>query len=284
MIHALQYRRRSPMGNSEWRPQTWTTCQEVDQSLFDKGFDLAGVTEDLDRLANLPTGGSTAAIAGRCLTTALGIGSDLFAWHRWLLEHCSLAVEWPDPGAWSARPAQPRPVPYSVPVQYSKLRQAFLMMDFWALCIIQGILVLALRSRLPPDASLPESAALCTPERQLRLARNIACTLPYCWRKEHGVQSSARCIFSLRIALYVVRMAGTEEAKQLQAEIGGYMETIANNRGLKYANEIKRVSGGWGDTSGRTEKSHSVEGIYILRPSKVSDVEEGEVADNSETS
>ena len=119
------------------------------------------------------------------------------------------------------------------------------MLDFWGVrllfsTIIAGVCVragefIAQAGFVPPEHG---------PEYRVMLAKNIMRSMPYATEADKGVSSAQRCIFSLRIALFTFRMLKHE----LLGECEDLMVTLTVRKGLRFARDISRVSGGWEDT------------------------------------
>jgi len=279
MIVAIQYRKRHALGARQWRPQTWASVTDVEQSLYDHGFDIAAVAEDLDALRSCPRTPQIGAVAFRALSQALQISADLRAWHVRLIQTVPPPLdrdEGQQASVGDALPVYPSISEDETTIRFDELRHGLLMLDYWGLSIAIATLISTLRARLQscapaPTASPGQQRRSASPlpgpcasgfgmEHQLDLSAQIAHAAELTARPASGMHAVQRSIFGLRLALLPARTHPGARAHLLRERCGRLMDGISETMHVRHAREVRRVSGGWRDTQ---EEDAAGEGCYI---------------------
>jgi hypothetical protein len=257
MVKCLQYRKRSVLKDMidqiEWRQR--------DLILFSKGHTLGALLEDLDTyVASGPVNISILGLTQR-LGQLLALDVELQIWYRQLLK------ESPSPLCWRTHVEGEDQSGFS----FVNLQLAHLMLDYWALRIILSVTVATLCRQIPVKeppmkngSQSPASSPHSEPDefsvqasdvsnfilqakaehggaRQLELAVTIMESLPYCMDVENGISSSQKCLFSARVALFLLQRHPSEKLASYEAL---YMD-LAVNKGLSFARGIGSTLQRW---------------------------------------
>ena len=257
MVKCLQYRKKSILKDMidqiEWR--------QHDLILFSKGHILGALLHNLDAYA--ASGPRNISILG--LTQRLGrllaLDVELQIWYRQLLK------ESPSPLYWRTKSEGQDLGSFS----FASLQLAHLMLDYWALRLILSVTVATLCHQIPikeppmrngsqsPADSLhsdPDEMPVQASDvfnfvhqakaehgaaRQIELADTIFESLPYCMDVENGISSSQKCLFSARVALFLLQRHPSEKLALYEAL---YMD-LAVNKGLSFARGIGSTLQRW---------------------------------------
>ena len=257
MVKCLQYRKKSILKDMidqiEWRQR--------DLILFSKGHNLGALLQDLDAYA--VSGPANISILG--LTQRLGrllaLDVELQIWYRQLLK------ESPSPLCWRSQIGGEDQGGFS----FVNLQLAHLMLDYWALRLILSVTVATLCHQIPVKEPLmkngsqsPASSSHSDPDempvqandvvniiqqakaehgatRQVDLAVTIMESLPYCMDVENGISSSQKCLFSARVALFLLQRHPSEKLAAYEAL---YMD-LAVNKGLSFARGVGSTLQRW---------------------------------------
>lgn len=275
MLVAIQTRQRSIMGDAGWRKRTWTGIDDVEQALFDHGFDVAALAEDAEAAGHALLSDWDELRMQALLTRALEIARHLRAWfeiassflnwtHGWLdspLPSGNMQAPWQSPTTGSPVSSRGSPTltfhdtssqgkgktrasssPSHEPTNTTQLRAAILKTDFWALLLTLSILIQDFRITLSdcsPSAdamALQEASAYAT-IFQIQLASNILAQLSYQTRPAHGLQASSRAIFALQVAARATASVqhDSDQTSVLREQIDKAMRWLADVRGLGHA-------------------------------------------------
>lgn len=256
MIQCIQYRKSTFLGNPEWLTLPWgKEGKDIYQQLYDKGFLLGAVLEDIDNAVLTEDDNDISVVSG-FMGRLSSLDEDLDLWFRNLLQ------ESPSPLYWHVEPTsssrhliehdQPRP-----PFAFHTILSANTIVKYWGLRIILSNTialtcqrVLSITTQLPPfplssnsppilqdlhTMSLHLLKANAGP-RILEFATNIVRSMPYCLNEKMGLIGAQKTLFPMRIALFVLqRHPGEgEDLKWCQAM---YQE-LNSGKGIRYAREI----------------------------------------------
>jgi hypothetical protein len=237
----------------EWR--------QPDLILFSKGHALGALLQNLDEYA--ASGPANIDILG--LTQRLGqlltLDVELQIWYRQLLKVS------PSPLYWRARR---RPQGLGA-FSFANLQLAHLLLDYWALRLILSVTVATLCRQIPIEESpvkngsqSPTNSSHSDPDEipvqardvahfilqakaehntdgQLELADTIYESLPYCMDVENGISSSQKCLFSARVALFLLQRHPSEKSA-LYEEL---YNDLAVNKGLSWASGVGKTLQRW---------------------------------------
>lgn len=253
MIHSIQFRKRSPLGDAEWRSDSWVTITDFEQQLYDRGFDCGALLEDTDSMvsitenqqAHAPLGAPPPmAVVQSVIQKAIAADESLEEWYGNFNDWSTSPVYWEEPfGSSNAPQFEPQRV-----IQFANLRLCHLMLDFWGLHLILSSIMTTLFNRLPPTVQVL-SALRPFAERVSRhktdfimfLANLILDGAPYSLRPEMGLAGPNRSIFGVRVALFIFRMTPGEAAAKQCARCEALIERLATDKGVSYAKHIANV-------------------------------------------
>lgn len=263
MVQCIQFRKSSFLGDSEWSTIPWGAIgKDVYQRLYDKGFALAALLEEMDSndLTNAETRTSQlSSYLQRCSEMYEGFE----VWYRELLQQSPSPLYWiPESNmpAGNSRESltheatEFRTLP---PFSFSSLRLAYITATFWALKLVLSSTIALTCGSILSSASANQSSSIYPdpavdlrktahqvfsqhggPQR-LELATNIMRSMPYSLNDSMGLLGAAKSLFPLRTALFCLRRQPGEELKWCQAV---YQE-LENRKGLRYAREIANLDG-----------------------------------------
>ena len=254
MIQCIQYRKSTFLGNPEWLTLPWgKKGKNIYQQLYDKGFLLGAILEDIDN-AGLTEENNNISIVSGFLGRLSSLDEDLNLWFR------TLCDESPSPLYWHIEPTsssrhliehdQPHP-----PFAFHTLLSANTIVKYWGLRIILSNTialtcqrVLSITTQLPayPSSSTspPILQELHTMSLQLlkanagpnilEFATNIVRSMPYCLNENMGLIGAQKSLFPMRIALFVLQRHPGKDLQWCQAM---YQE-LNSGKGIRYAREI----------------------------------------------
>ena len=263
MIQCIQFRKSSFLGDWDWLTIPWgDTGKDVYQRLYDKGFAIGALLEDMDntKLSDIETRSSQlSSYLQRC--SALHI--DFESWYEQLLQQS------PSPlysttksdilsGSTIELPPNDAPNPQTLsPFTFPSLRVAYITTTFWALkLILSSEIALTCRAILSGESATQSIHADPDPtvdlrntahrllsqhgsSQRLELATNIMRSMAYSLNDSMGLLGAAKSLFPLRVALFALRRQPGEELKWCQAV---YQE-LETKKGLRYAREIAKLDG-----------------------------------------
>lgn len=235
----------------EWRQR--------DLILFSKGHSLGALLQDLDEYA--ASGPANINILGltQRLGSLLALDVELHIWYRQLLK------ESPSPLCWRTEVAGEDEGGFS----FVNLQLAHLMLDYWALRLILTVTVATVchqiplppmrnGSHSPADSShsdpdeipvqpndvvnfIQQTKAEHSVTRQIELAITIMESLPYCMDSENGISSSQKCLFSARVAMFLLERHPPEKMAAYQA----LYDDLAVSKGFSFARGIRSTLQRW---------------------------------------
>ena len=261
MIQCIQFRKSSFLGTSEWLTRPWDGAnKDVYQKLFDKGFALAALLEEMDRVTFFSFDTSTQTLYDY-LHRCSKVGAELEAWYEELLLESSSPLYWTVDSAntttsssgWNlSDPSEPQKLP---PFSFPNLRLGCIVTNFWGLKLILSNTIaltcstilsisnhrrdqsLHTRPTLDPKSMAQRLLTQHGAANQLELATNIMRSMPYCLNDNMGLLGAQKSLFALRVALLALRRHPGEELKWCQAV---YQE-FDDRKGLRYAREMAKL-------------------------------------------
>ena len=224
--------------------------KDVYQELYDKGFALAALLEELDN-ARLTKENTDISILSGFLGRLSNLDDEMNVWYREILKVS------PPPLYWHLEEAvQPRTLP---PFVFHTLRLANITVTYWGLgLILSNTIALTCQQVLTTITQLPAQSSLSSSPRasqeletmsvrllevhksshRLELATNIIRSMPYCLNDNMGLMGAQKSLFAMRTALFALqRYPPGEELKMCQAM---YQE-LHSKKGLRYAREIAKL-------------------------------------------
>jgi hypothetical protein len=202
MIQSLYYRKASFYGSEIWKIGPWEDqTKSSQQTLYDKGYDIAALLEDFDKSNRLNSGDERNQGLKKCEHRCAVPDKELQTWYETLLQDSPTPLYWP---------AQPLPTPNNTkddsifpPIAFPSFHIAHLLKTYWALRIILGDTTSTISNLLsssltadtrPRDLAFPD---------QLTGASLIVSSIPYCTSPNMGLLGVQKCIFPLKTALSV---------------------------------------------------------------------------------
>ena len=262
MIQCIQFRKSSFLGDSAWLTIPWGAAgKDVYQRLYDKGFVLGALLEDMDStdLTNAET--RTSQLFSH-LQRCSEMHAELEAWYQELLQQSPSPLYWTTESTIPAdslresltNDASSQTLP---PFSFPSLRLAYITATFWALKLILSSTIALTCGAILSSTSANQSSSIDpalavdlrdtvhrllsqhgSPQR-LELATNIMRSMPYSLNDSMGLLGAAKSLFPLRAALFCLRRQPGEELKWCQAV---YQE-LETKKGLRYAREIAKLDG-----------------------------------------
>ena len=246
MVLSIVYRRSSPLGDPEWRTTAWDEIIDFEQQLYDIGFDLGALLENVKPQRNETMIGqppTTSSVVNR----ALRIDKALAQWFE------RFGLWGPNPLYWVVKPVDGEGTNHDLPftveeeIQFPDARLAYLLHDFWALGIISGAVVRMiydsfLSNDADPTALMLGDAAAWHKHNDAILATRILCSVSYTQGSGRGFLGPSRVMFANRVALYFFRVTHRPlDAWRIEALITHYSAA----RGLGFATSLASQAGEW---------------------------------------
>jgi hypothetical protein len=94
MIRAIQCRKRSRLGDFEWRTRTRSTLTDAESQLYDYGFDLAAILKDIDDLALGGLDSVASSTAFLILSRVYDLDARLEEWYFATCVWCGKSFDW----------------------------------------------------------------------------------------------------------------------------------------------------------------------------------------------
>lgn len=233
--------------------------KDVYQELYDKGFALAALLEELDN-ARLTKENTDVAILSDFLRRLSSLDEEMKLWYREILKASPPPLYWHTQSTslgWHLEEAvEPRTLP---PFAFHTLRLANITVTYWGLgLILSNTIALTCQQVLTTIAQVPAQSSFSTTPRasqdlqnmsrslleihtsshRLELATNIIRSMPYCLNDNMGLMGAQKSLFAMRTALFALqRYSPGEELKWCQAM---YQE-LHSKKGLRYARQIAKL-------------------------------------------
>ena len=263
MIQCIQFRKSSFLGDSDWLKIPWGSAgKDVYQRLYDRGFALGALLEDMDN-TDLTNAETRTSQLSSYLQRCSKMYADFEAWYVDLLQQSPSPLYWTTKSNMPADSAR-EPLTNDAsefqtlsPFSFPTLRLAYITATFWALKLILSSTIALTCGAILTSASACQSNSIDpalavdlrntthrllsqhgNPQR-LELATNIMRSMPYSLNDSMGLLGAAKSLFPLRAALFCLRRQPGEELKWCQAV---YQE-LESKKGLRYAREIAKLDG-----------------------------------------
>lgn len=254
MIQSIQNRKSTFLGNFEWLTLPWgKKGKAIYQQLYDKGFLLGALLEDIDNAGLAKENDNTTIVSG-FLGRLSRLDEDLNLWYRNFLQ------ESPSPLYWHVESTSHSSHLVDHDQLYPRfafhtLLSANTIVNYWGLRIILSNTIaltcqriLSMTTQLPacPSSSTSPPILQDLHTMSLRLlkanagpnilgfATNIVRSMPYCLNENMGLIGAQKSLFPMRIALFVLQRHPGEVQKWCQAM---YQE-LTSGKGIRYAREI----------------------------------------------
>ena len=226
MLSCLKHRRTSVLAHGEWVARPWDDTSRGPR-LYDKGFALATVLQDIDN-ANLSSADTSILTLSNCLQRVVHMDTELEKWYDGFLTIIPSPSYWPTPS--DAFTGTQRPIEGLGPrgsrlLSYPNMTVASITVTFWALKLIiseeiaticQIILITNRKARANSPTTDPAASLMLTSmaqrakdqhgeEQRMSLVIDIARSMPYCLNHTKGLLGPERAFFALRTVLVTVR-------------------------------------------------------------------------------
>ena len=258
---ALRERKASFFGSETWATQPWgREAKSVPQKLYDKGFALAALLEEMGTSRRPNDDVTPAEQLVRFLSRCLQIDNELEAWYQELLDDSPSPLYW-------IRPADEKdPTDVTNPstnmndtaFEFASLHLAHVTMNYWAIRIILSSAVAGICNNVPQgifDArhGLPEYSTMAADEphsssytskkfieamaskycidQRIELASNIVLSVPYCMDEKMGLFGSQKTLFPLGTTLSVLETLPGEDSARCQK----LYQQLTTKKGLQFA-------------------------------------------------
>lgn len=213
---------------------------------MDRGFDLAGVLEDLEGLSQLTDMAQAGQAAMACVAAFLRAEKELLDWHARLQIEALLPLPWPVAESGHDHQVPPeQPQTNSGVIQVHLFQQYTMMQLFWTWLLIVKAGMTILASKMPNRSASPNAINKYGPDAQLYLVGNIVRLTVHSTDGEPWAKPAARSILPIGLALYAARMHAGDEAARLTAECESLLETFSGALGIKHAGAVLRAPGAW---------------------------------------
>jgi hypothetical protein len=270
MVLCIQQRSLALFGGLKSKVSIWPDAKTLEQKLYDKGFILANIFEDVDGVLPPTPTCENMSKSQSLLSQCEALNHELACWYEELVEAAKSLHNW----------CTFLPQLYSdsvKPIAFPDLRLAHLLVCFWVLRMVLTLMKASIyqiymeaqekdslstsregSSRSSRNTSVAESiaAAQGAPHNSLvkdilptsmRYANLILRSMPYCTCDQVGIASCTRCLFSLRGVLGYLRI--THQHNEKMKVCHDLITRILEERKVCFATDIARHSGRWGDTN-----------------------------------
>ena len=258
---ALRERKASFFGSETWANQPWgREPKSVRQKLYDKGFTLAALLEEIDISRRFNADVIPVEQLVQYLNRCLKIDNELEAWYQELLEDSPSPLYWIRPTEEGALSGLVNPSTTNVNetvFDFASLHLAHVTMSYWAIRIILSSAVTGLCNAVPqgafdtrnptegdmkafgkrhPSSNSANSfikamASKYCIEQRIELASSIVLSVPYCMDENMGLFGSQKTLFPLGTTLSVLETLPGEESARCR-ELYGLLTT---KKGLRFA-------------------------------------------------
>ena len=246
MIQSLHFRERNPLARTEWRSgQLGTSLFDDFQRLYDLGFDVGALAEDLDLLlsSTMLEHGTITAIS--LLSTGKALDRGLQAWYDKLSQKTERPMLWDAHQPFPDKFHHGGPSP-EVPLTFRSHRIAELLTTFWTVRLLLLVAMLKLHKAISQsktqtatsleqnlvsdshrqNASSQASLQPTTESSSRLLAPNpspihlhnlavlIARSTAFCLSESVGQYGHLRFLFPLRVALVTFQNSATKLRNQ----------------------------------------------------------------------
>lgn len=260
MVQSIQYRRSHFLGNEEWRTLPWgrRSSKGAGQKLYEHGFSCGAIVEEADR-AGLRKGSIDRQACLYYLGRLRALDAELQTWYQELLEECSRPY-WLAPSIHpTVQSSQILGVNKVTSFAFPTPQTGNMMIKYWGIRLTVTMIITALcdayQSRkldfdlLPercvdlPDTEDPINLYITRYDgaHAVELAVKITRAMPYFLQDGMGLQSAQQTIFPLRGSIYILHLYRSDELNGCQA----LYQELCSRKGLGYAREIAKVSGGY---------------------------------------
>lgn len=251
MIQSIQYRKAHFLGEQQWRiqPSDRLSSKDSSQKLYEHGFTLGELAEEADILRKQ---GISQQDCLKYLDLFSDVDSKLDDWYQEYFDTSPVPLYWlnnSDPRC-RQEPWSSTRIPYTFP----SFQVANAIMKYRALKIVASILITTIcgeynassSSNDRPREKVADSivggfADKYNQSERVNLAINIVRAMPYFLDNGMGLFGAQRSLFSLRSALYILLQHPGQDLDLCKT----LYHQLTEKKGLGYAREIAKVSGGY---------------------------------------
>ena len=262
MLQALLLRKASPLGSYDWCTRPWPqkskdqTPKDVFQKLYDHGFALAALLEEVDS-ADLEDKNVSTETIEKYLRRCSAMDAKFSLWYQELVQKSDGPIYWLTPltdfiKLSLADEHRLLMLKKNWPFSFPNLKMASIILLYWALKLaisstIANICSAALSAPKSPTPTPLETAATNLlvqhgDNGRLQNATNIMRSMPYCLHDSMGLMGAQKTIFALRAARLSLRKSQIEELKWC---IQTY-RSLYEKKGFGYAKQLVDMGPKWG--------------------------------------
>lgn len=258
MFQSLLHRKASPLGSHEWCTRPWyqkrkeQSQKDIFQKLYDHGFALAALLEEIDN-ADLANEDASTEMIQKYLRRCSAMDAKINLWFKELVRSSDSPVYWLTPlnDSIELGPADGYRASicnHNRPFSFPDLKTANVVIMHWALklAISSTIAIICSTALSTPTFPLQTTARQMLVQHgeigRLENATNIMRSMPYCLHDSMGLLGAQQSLFALRAALLSLRRSQIEELT-LCARM--YRE-LYEKKGLRYAKQVADMGPKWG--------------------------------------
>ena len=248
MIKSLMARKLSVLGTPEWRTKPWQGQQKpIDVRMYDHGFALAKICEDLERCLGWPETKMKFDFITDCLHRLFTVDSCL---EKLFLEmHAELPTPlyWADLRDSSSREGTREELVKGANFEFQSLHVAHICAVRWTIQLLVAASISLLYQRLNQmdfdahgalgPAFPPNPRYLKGSEHRIELVGNIVRTMPYMMQPSMGTLGPTRCIFPMSVISNALKRSPIERARF--PEVDFFNEQLAVRRGIGLASAVR---------------------------------------------
>ena len=262
MLQAVLFRKASPLGSYDWCTRPWPQkskdqiSKDVFQKLYDNGFALAALLEEVDS-ADLEDKNVSTETIEKYLRRSSAMDAKFSLWYQELVQKSDSPIYSLTPLTDFIEIAPTDEHRVSVlkknwPFSFPNLKMASIILLYWALRLvisstIANICSTALSAHKSPTPTPLEAVATTLlvqhgENARLQNATNIMRSMPYCLHDSMGLMGAQKTIFALRAARLLLRKDQIEELKWC---IQTY-RSLYEKKGIGFAKQLVDMGPKWG--------------------------------------
>ena len=247
MVNAIQFRKRSPLGSQRWQQSIWTSHYDIEQSLLDCGFELAGVLEDHEGLSTVKDRNHLHSGALHCLSVLFHARQNLMKWYARLRVEALLPAPWSQiEVSYDEQPVEDHQLLLDDHrIAIDLFTQYRMMQRFWTFLLICKIVMTSLYAQDPTCRPSQDDRFQHDSQAQLHTVRNIICLTKFITQDKHWTKPAAASILPVRMALYAARTTNGLGASELAAECVNLLESFSGTAKIAHAKAILHNAGTW---------------------------------------
>ena len=261
MMRSLLFRKASPLGSHEWCTRPWSRKRQghypkdASQILYDLGFALAALLEEVDNL-DLAQEDADIEDVHKYLRCCLAMDAKFNLWYQDLTCRSDGPAYWPTPRNDTIELSsleEPRALirnnihPFSFP----NLKTAHIITLYWAFKLTISSTIANICSTALSKATSPTTTPLQVMAQQMLVkhgengrfehATNIMRSMPYCLHDSMGFLGAQRSLVTLRAALLSLGSSRVEELNMCRQ----LYKDLYEKKGLGCAKQVADMGPKW---------------------------------------